>query len=31
MLMNILLYFLRTCFAIKWTFEVLAQMADYVS
>jgi hypothetical protein len=30
MLMNILFYVLQTSFAIRWIFEVLAQMADYI-
>jgi hypothetical protein len=30
MLMNILFYFLRTCFVIRWIFEVSAQVVDYI-
>jgi hypothetical protein len=30
MLMNILFYFLWTCFAIRWIFDVLAQVVDCI-
>jgi hypothetical protein len=30
MLMNILFYYLWTCFAIRWIFDVSAQVVDYI-